>query len=222
MIEFRNVSKAFDTQIGYKVIMRGVNLKLDTTHSIGVLGRNGAGKSTMLSMIAGTQDPDEGQIYRDVSISWPLGFAGSFHKNLTGAQNVRFVARIYGVDTDALLDYVAWFSELGPFLYDPVINYSSGMRARLAFGCSMGVAFDVYLVDETTSVGDDAFRRKCKAVFADRLSRSRMIMVSHSMNTLRGYCRSGVVLEHGTLTYFDDIEEAIEQHLRNMRGIQAA
>lgn len=218
MIRFEGVHKSFPTHAGRKVILDRLDLVIPRGRSVGVLGRNGAGKSTLLSMVAGTMDPDEGRIIRNARVSWPLGFAGSFHPALTGAQNVRFAARIYGVDTDALLAYVEDFAELGQFLHEPVNTYSSGMRSRLAFGVSMGVAFDLYLVDEVTAVGDDAFKRKCHAVLGERLTRSDVFMVSHSVNTLRSYCKAGLVLEAGRATYFDDIEEAIACHLRNMRG----
>jgi capsular polysaccharide transport system ATP-binding protein len=216
MIEFRDVSKYYLTQTGRKVVLDRLNLVLPSGAKVGVLGRNGAGKSTFLSMIAGTNRPSSGEIRRHASISWPLGFAGSFHPELTGAQNVRFVARIYGIDTDALVAYVEDFAELGDFLDMPVRSYSSGMRARLAFGMSMGVAFDWYLVDEITAVGDTRFRRKSLAVFKNRLKNAGLLMTSHAPETLRSYCTSGLVLERGQALFFDDIEEAIAVHERNM------
>jgi capsular polysaccharide transport system ATP-binding protein len=167
-------------------------------------------------MIAGTVRPDSGEIRREGSISWPLGFAGSFAPDLTGRQNVRFVARIYGIDTDALVDYVQDFAELGAFLDMPVRSYSSGMKARLAFGLSMGISFDWYLVDEITAVGDSAFRRKSLAVFKSRLRDAGLLMVSHSTSTIRSYCTSGLVLENGQARYFADIGEAISVHEANM------
>ncbi|MFQ8431917.1 ABC transporter ATP-binding protein [Amaricoccus sp. W119] len=217
MIEFRDVSKYYPTPGGRKVVLDHLNLTLPSGAKIGVLGRNGAGKSTLLGMVAGTAHPNRGEIRRHASISWPLGFAGSFHADLTGAQNVRFVARIYGMDTDTLVDYVEDFAELGEFMDMPVRAYSSGMKARLAFGMSMGIAFDWYLVDEITAVGDSAFRRKSLAVFQDRLREAGLLMVSHSIGTIRSYCDSGLVLEGGTARYFEDVDEAIAHHERNMR-----
>ena len=216
MIEFRDVSKHYPTQHGRKVVLDHLSLVLPAGAKVGVLGRNGAGKSTLLGMVAGTSRPSSGEIRRHASISWPLGFSGSFHPELTGAQNARFVARIYGIDTDTLIAYVDDFAELGEFMDMPVRSYSSGMRARLAFGMSMGIAFDWYLVDEITAVGDASFRRKSLAVFKDRLKDAGLLMTSHSPETIRSYCTSGLVLERGRVRYFDDVEEAIDAHERNM------
>lgn len=200
-----------------KPVLNNASLTLLRGNSVGLLGRNGAGKSTLLRIIAGTLRLDSGRIVREGKISWPLGFQGSFQPSMTGEQNVRFVARIYGVDTDELVDYVAEFADLGAFYRAPVKTYSSGMKARLAFGVSMGVKFDYYLVDEITAVGDAIFKKKCHEVFQDRLSESDVIMVSHSISTIREYCTSGVVLENGKLTYYDDVEEAIRAHNTNMK-----
>lgn len=217
MIEFQDVSKYYATPGGRKVVLDHLNLTLPSGMKIGVLGRNGAGKSTFLAMVAGTAHPNRGRILRHASISWPLGFSGSFHSDLTGAQNVRFVARIYGMDTNTLVDYVQDFAELGEFMDMPIRSYSSGMKARLAFGMSMGIAFDWYLVDEITAVGDTAFRRKSLAVFRNRLSAAGLLMVSHSTGTIRNYCDSGLVLEGGAARFFEDVEEAIAHHERNMK-----
>ena len=169
MIEFRNVSKYYLTTTSRKVVLDRLNLTLPSGSKVGVLGRNGAGKSTLLGMVAGIVRPDSGSIRCPEAISWPLGLGGSFHSQLTGAQNVRFVARIYGVDTDALIDYVADFAEIGDFMDMPVRTYSSGMKARLGFGMSMGIAFDWYLIDELTAVGDSRFKKKSLALFRHRL-----------------------------------------------------
>ena len=217
MIEFRDVSKYYRTPAGRKVVLDHLNLTLPTGAKIGVLGRNGAGKSTLLGMVAGVAHPNRGRILRHATSSWPLGFSGSFHADLTGAQNVRFVARIYGMDTDALVAYVQDFAELGEFMDMPIRSYSSGMKARLAFGMSMGIAFDWYLVDEITAVGDSAFRRKSLAVFKNRLRGAGLLMVSHSTGTIRSYCDAGLVLEGGTARYFDDVNAAIAHHEANMR-----
>jgi capsular polysaccharide transport system ATP-binding protein len=216
MIEFRNVTKYYLTPTSRKVILDGLNLRLPAGSKVGLLGRNGAGKSTVLSMVAGTAAPISGEIRREGAISWPLGLGGSAHPDLTGAQNARFVARIYGVDTDALVRYVADFAEIGEFMDMPVRSYSSGMKARLAFGMAMGIEFDWYLVDEITAVGDSSFKRKSLALFKSRLDTAGLLMTSHSIGTIRSYCTAGVVLEGGRARYFADVNEAIAVHEANL------
>lgn len=210
MIEFRNVSKSYQLKGSTKIVIDRLNLKLKSGQSLGLLGRNGAGKSTLLKMIGGTLRPDHGEILRSGSISWPLGFAGGFHAALTGIQNTRFIARIYGADTDNLVEFVEDFAELGDFLDMPVQTYSQGMKARLAFGVSMGINFDCYLVDEITAVGDAIFKRKCMAVFEQRLDKSDVIMVSHSPQTIKDFCTSAAILEAGELHYFEDVNDGLE------------
>jgi len=216
MIRLEKVNKVFRVHGRRKVILDNAWAEFPDGVSVGLLGRNGAGKSTLLQMIAGTMDLTSGQIVSTGSISWPVGFAGSLHPELTGAQNTRFIARLYGVDTDALCDFAQEFAELGQDFHKPFRTYSSGMRSRLTFGISMGIHFDTYLVDEITAVGDVAFRAKSERYFNDRLKNSRAIVVSHSVQMLRNLCQSGAVLENGRLTYFDNIEDAIEAHDANM------
>ncbi len=217
MIRLENVTKSFHTGWNSrKYVLDNVNATFPSGESVGLLGRNGAGKSTLMKIIAGTIDLDGGRVISDGTVSWPVGFSGSFNGELTGAQNVRFIARVYGVDTDSLLDFVAQFAELGEHFHLPVRSYSSGMKARLAFGLSMGVDFDTYLVDESTAVGDAAFRNKSKAYFLDRLSKSSAIVVSHGIKLLRDICTSGAVLENGHLVYYHRIEDAIAHHEYNM------
>ena len=216
MIRLEHVSKSFPTPAGAKVVADDISLTFPSGVSVGLLGRNGAGKTTLMEMIGGTVRPDSGQVISQGTVSWPVGFAGSFHRDMTGAQNTRFVARVYGVDTDSLLDFVADFAELGPHFNLPVRSYSAGMKARLAFGISLGIPFQTYLVDEVTSVGDADFKRKSRLVFQDRMQSAGAIVVSHSYDQLRQYCRAGAVLENGRITYHDRIEDAIAQHSANM------
>ena len=200
MIRLENLSKVFITRGQRNVVADGINAVFPTGKAVGLLGRNGAGKSSLLRMIAGTLDPTSGRVVSSGTISWPVGFAGSFHPDLTGLQNVRFIGRIYGVDTDMLVEFVEDFAELGKHFHLPCRSYSSGMKSRLAFGVSMGIRFDTYLVDEVTSVGDAAFRQKSEAVFQERMRDSGALLVSHGTNMLRRNCDLGAVLENGKLT----------------------
>jgi capsular polysaccharide transport system ATP-binding protein len=216
MIVLRDLSKTYVMNGERKVVLRRVSAVFPSNRAVALLGRNGAGKSTLLRMIAGTTDPTGGEILSDGRISFPVGFAGSFHPDLTGAQNIRFAARIYGVDTDALIDYVRDFAELGVHFHLPLRSYSSGMKSRLAFGVSMGIPFDTYLIDEVTAVGDASFKKKSAAVFTDRMRSAGAVFVSHSTAQVRELCDAGAVIENGRLHYYDDIDEAIAHHEANV------
>lgn len=212
MISFINVQKRYPLPGGsYKVVIEKLNMTFPK-RNIGLIGANGAGKSTLLRMISGAELPDIGHIRRHVGVSFPLGFAGSFNGSLSGIENTRFVARIYGKDTEEVIEFVEEFAELGQHFYAPVRTYSSGMRARLSFGVSLAIDFQCYLVDEITAVGDQRFKVKSKEAFQKKLETANMVMVSHSPATLKDYCDMGIVLRDGKLIVFDDLDEAIKDH----------
>lgn len=216
MVRLEDLSMRFAAGHGVKVLLDRASVTFPTGRVVALLGRNGAGKSTLLKVISGALNPHEGRVWSDGSVSWPVGFSGSFHRDMTGAQNIKFLARIYGVDTGELLDFVQRFAGLGPHFHMPVRSYSSGMKSRLAFGASMGIHFDTYLVDEVTSVGDAAFRKESQALFMDRMADSSAIVVTHSPKQVRELCNAGAVLEGGQLTYYEDLEEAMASHDANM------
>ena len=217
MIRFENLTKGFEVNGQRKLVIDDLTLTIETGRSLALLGRNGAGKSTLMSIIAGNMRPDAGQVVSDGTISWPIGQTGSVHPQMTGAQNVRFLARVYGVDTTELTAFVEDFAQLGDHFHMPVRTYSAGMRARLSFGLSMGIKFDIYLIDEVTSAGDAAFRARSAALFHERMASSDAIMVNHNLAELREFCSAALLLEHGKLSYFEDLDEAIELHKRSLR-----
>lgn len=219
MIELRNVTKIYRLNGVAKSVARDISFTFPTGESVALLGRNGAGKSTMLKMIAGTLQPDRGEIVSSGTISWPVGFAGSFHGDLTGAQNVRFVARIYGADTNKMVEFCKDFSQLGAHYHLPVRTYSSGMKSRLAFSMSMAVPFDTYLIDEVTAVCDAAFKQKSEVILRDRMQKSGAIVVSHAVSLLKRLCTSGVVLDNGRFFYYPRVEKAVEHHEHLMQGV---
>jgi len=210
MIEFRNISKAYNITGGKNVILDNVSFKFPDKQNIGVLGVNGAGKSTLLRLIAGTEYPDKGQIIRKGKYSWPLGFSGSFHPNLSGIENLRFACRIYGANIKYVTDFVKDFSEIGDYIDEPIKTYSSGMKSRLAFALSMAIDFDVYLVDEIMGVGDQGFQKKCHNAFAAKRETSSVIMVSHNMETIRDYSDVAILLTGEKLEIHEDINYAID------------
>ncbi len=218
MIELCNVSKTFVLNKRRKVVADGISVLFPARRAVAVLGRNGTGKSTLLKIISGAMKPDRGEVLHHGSVSWPVGFAGSFHPELTGLQNTRFIARIQGVDTDELVDFVQSFADLGQHFYLPVRTYSSGMRSRLAFGASMGIHFDTYLVDEITAVGDADFKEKSEALFHQRLSDSAAIIVTHALGQVKRLCHHVAVLENGRLRFFEDVDDGITFYQRLIRG----
>ena len=213
MIELREVEKSYPTRQGRRTVIRPTNLSFYRGTSTAVLGLNGAGKSTLLRLIAGVEKPDRGTVTRDVRVSSPLGLTGAFAGALTGAENLRFVCRIYNKDLAETTEFVREFTELGQYFYEPISTYSSGMKARLAFGLSMAVDFQAYVIDEGLSVGDASFRRKCRDAFENRRSRSDIIMTSHSMSTIRDFCSRAVVLDAGRAVPFEDLDAAEEYYM---------
>jgi capsular polysaccharide transport system ATP-binding protein len=212
MIVFEDVHKSYPTRYGRKVILDRLNVVFDTRKNIGILGLNGAGKSTLLRLISGAELPERGRIHRSTNISFPLGYAGCFAGNMSGRQNAAFLARVYGFNVEEVVDFVETFAELGQYFDEPVKTYSSGMAARLGFGASIALEFDVYLIDEGFSAGDARFAARCQTAFKERLENSRVIIVSHTTETLLTYCDIGATLHEGKLTYYDDIKEAVARY----------
>lgn len=209
MIELHNVCKAY--KIGSRIhkVLDSVNFCVPADRNLGILGVNGAGKSTLIRLISGVEEPNSGYIIRNCRVSWPIGFVGCFHPKLTGVENTIFAARIYGVNINKVANFVREFSELGDFINMEIRTYSSGMKARLAFALSMAIDFDCYLVDEVTAVGDKKFQKKCHEAFEERSKNSNIIMVSHSISTIKSYCDRAAVLDSGQLHIYESVDDAI-------------
>lgn len=208
MIRLEDVSKTYQTARGPRQIFSGLNLTINRGERVGILGRNGAGKSTLVRLISGAERPTTGHIMREMSVSWPIAFSGGFHQRLSGNDNLRFICRVYGIDYRPRLEFVEQFSELGPYLNEPVGIYSSGMRAKLAFAISMVVDFDCYLIDEVMAVGDERFRQKCEVELFQRRGDRAMIIISHSLRYLKDHCIRFVILEDGELREYPDFHAA--------------
>lgn len=210
MIQFEQVTKIYEARGKSNTVLDAQSFTIQKGESLAILGRNGAGKSTLLRLIAGIEHPSAGSIRRKMSVSWPIGFASPFQSSLSGADNTRFIARIFQRDVAQTMDFVEEFAELGRYFRMPVRTYSSGMMARLAFAASLAIAFDCYLVDEVTAAGDARFQARCAQALAQRRAEGSLIMVSHDPGTLRQYCQRGAVLDGGHLHFFEDVNEAIE------------
>ncbi|MCE2761233.1 MAG: ABC transporter ATP-binding protein [Alphaproteobacteria bacterium] len=204
-LEMVNVHKTYVTRGLRKDILRGASAFFARGERVGILGRNGSGKSTLVRLLGGIEAPTKGLIKRNMTISWPIGMAAGFQHTLSGADNARFIARIYGRPIQETVDFVEDFAELGEYMRMPMMTYSSGMRSRLALAVSLAIDFDCYLVDEALAVGDTRFGR----AFAERIERSGLILVSHSPALVRKLCTRAAVLDQGQITFYDDIDEAL-------------
>ena len=209
MIKLEKVHKAYRVGGGRRVVLNDVSVEFPTGRSVGILGLNGAGKSTLLRLIGGVEPPDRGRITRDIRVSWPIGFSGGMHNSMTGRENARFIARIYGASPRKIEAFAEDFTELGVYFDMPVGTYSSGMKARLAFGVSMATEFDCYLVDEVTAVGDRRFNLKYRRAFRNRLKNASVVMVSHNPETIRMECDMAAILNRGKITMYDTVDEAM-------------
>lgn len=213
MVTFEHVYKSYLTKAGINPVLNDVNLTIQPGQRLGILGKNGAGKSTLVSLISGATKPTKGKVNRSMSVSWPLGLAAGLQSNLTGYDNVRFIARIYGVDPSFSDKFIQDFTELGNYLNEPVKTYSSGMRSKLGFAISFLVDFDCYLIDEALAVGDAKFKEKCHYELFERRKDAALVLVSHSNQLIRQYCDSAVLLKDRTIHHFSSLDEAIQNYV---------
>lgn len=214
MISLRSISKRYPINHGrdFNLVLDNVSLDILPGQKWGILGRNGAGKSTLIRIISGAERPDSGSIARSMSISWPLAFGDAFQSSLTGRDNTRLICRAYNVDFAKAIGFVEEFSELGPYMREPIKNYSSGMSARLAFAISMVVEFQCYLIDEVIAVGDYRFVQKCETELFEKRKDRAMIMVSHNAGFIKEHCDHIAILNGGLLEAFSDPAKGIERY----------
>lgn len=211
MLDFENVSKSFWTGSQRKVILDGASFSITDGMHLGVLARNGTGKTTIINMMAGLERPDSGKIIRNCSVSFPLGFMGGLNTKHSATENVRYIATLYSLDADHAEAFCRWMCDIGEYFDMPVGTYSSGMRARLALSLMLGMNFELYLVDEgMPSTTDVAFNKRAGAVMQERFANSSLVIVSHQVETLKRFCNCAAVLHDGKLYFFDTLEKAKE------------
>ncbi|MEK8031856.1 ABC transporter ATP-binding protein [Ideonella sp. DXS29W] len=217
MIRVESLTKSYLTLRGRKTVFRDLDFEVPENRSVGLIGRNGAGKSTMMRLLAGVDLPDKGRIVTPQRLSWPVGLSGGMVPSASARENVRFVCRLYGVRGEAMKrveEFVAGFAEIGDWFDLPLSSYSSGMRARVAFGTSMAFQFDYYLIDEVMGVGDARFKAKSRVLFAERMKSSKIILVSHSMKLIKSMCEVVVHLDSGRATVYEDVDAGIAAYER--------
>ena len=216
MLAVEHVSKVYETRRGPYKVFDDISFTLERGRNIGILGRNGAGKSTMIRLISGAERPTSGRIRRGMRVSWPLAFAGAFQGHLTGLDNLKFVCRVYGVPYKPLVPFVEEFTELGAFFREPVLHYSHGMATRLAFALSMAIEFDCFLIDEAMVVGDARFHERCHYELFQKRKDRAFILVSHDAEAIKTYCENAVVLSNGKLYTFPNVTAAYAFYLESL------
>ena len=209
MISVNKLIKEYHVEKRTKRALDEVSFELLPGERLAVLGRNGSGKSTLIKLVGGVELPTSGTISRSGTISWPIALNSGFQGSLTGLDNVRFLSRIYNIPFRYLYDYVAEFSELGSYMSMPVRTYSAGMVARLAFGLSLAINFDCYLIDEVIAVGDQGFHKKSIERLFGVNSHKSFILATHVVEVAREYCSAALVLKNGRAKIFRDIDQGI-------------
>ncbi len=214
LITLDHVSKYYRVKGRRRYILEDVSIEVPTNLSVGILGRNGAGKSTTVRIIARAERPNRGTVSwaPGVEVSWPMGFGGAFLSHLSARDNIQLVSRIYGRDWEHILHRVEDFAELGPYIEMPLQTYSSGMRSRFNFAMSVAMDFDCYLFDELMSVADTRFRQKAEKALENLADQSTFVFVSHRNRTIQKFCQCVYVLNDRKLWYFDKVSEGIKYY----------
>lgn len=203
----------------------GINLEVRRGDTLGIVGKNGAGKSTILKLLSRVTAPTSGNIYINGKISSMLEVGTGFHGELTGRENIYLNGAILGMkksEVDRKIDEIIEFSECEKFIDTPVKRYSSGMFVKLAFSVAAHLDSDIILMDEVLAVGDMSFQQKCidKMLDVSKNSGRTIIYVSHNMNTVRRLCNRAIMLDRGKIIYDGDTEEAIRMYLETAKREQ--
>ena len=193
-----------------------VSFELKRGEALGIIGRNGNGKSTLLKIIAGVLTPTKGHVNTKGRIAAILELTSSLKPELTGIENIELNLKISGFKQDELkekIKEIEEFAEIGEFIYQPVKTYSSGMKSRLGFGIATSSEPDILILDEVLAVGDFNFQQKCLAKINSMRENISMIFVSHSMNSVRLFCDNVMVLEKGKKTFYGKADDGIKYYL---------
>lgn len=188
-----------------KVVLDNVSFQIQPGESVAIMGRNGAGKSTMLRILAGIYAPDSGQVITDGLVAPMVALGVGFHGELSGYENIFLNGSILGIprsDLKRLAKEIVDFSELGPSIHYPVKNYSNGMALRLGFSVAAFVDAPILALDEILTVGDEGFQRKCLMKITELFKSGRtVVLVTHDSNLARAFCNRTIVIEKGNVIY---------------------
>ncbi len=198
--------------------LKGINFELKSGETLGVIGRNGAGKSSLLRLMSGLIAPDAGLIRRQTDSILLLSIQLGFQGHLTGRENAMISGILLGMhraEVKAAMDEIIAFAELGEQIDDPVRTYSAGMRGRLGFAVACQARPEILLIDEALSVGDRAFREKSRQHLLERLkSEQTAVVVSHDEKLIANECNRVIWLADGGIKACGDPEDILEQYRR--------
>ncbi|WP_052285260.1 ABC transporter ATP-binding protein [Kluyvera genomosp. 1] len=199
--------KAFFNNTSY-VAIEDISFEIFKGESVALIGRNGAGKSTSLSLVAGVLAPTKGKVTVNGRVASMLELGGGFHPELTGRENIKLNASLLGLRKKQInekIDQIIEFSELEGFIDEPIRIYSSGMLAKLGFSVISQIEPDILIIDEVLSVGDIAFQRKCIKVIEDFKKQGvTILLVSHDIETVRKICDKVIWIENHKLKEIGD------------------
>ena len=219
MLEARNITFSYDD--GTEAL-NNVNLKVDKGDIVALLGKNGAGKSTILKMITGVSFPTSGTITVNGRVSALLELTSGFDPEFTGRENIYFKGQLLGLkDTEIreLEQGIIDFAEIEEYIDQPVRTYSSGMKARLGFSINVNIRPEILIVDEALSVGDEEFKNKCIKKVNEIVNKDdvTLLFVTHSTAMAKEFCSRGIVMQKGVKTFDGNIDEAIEKYKKTVK-----
>jgi capsular polysaccharide transport system ATP-binding protein len=217
-----HISKYYRVKGQEKMVFRDLSLQLSPGSRLALIGPNGAGKSTLLRVLSGIEQPNSGRVIRKSSISWPVGVSAGFIATLTARENIKFVCRLFNlsrIETKEKIEFVEDFADVGSYFDMPMATYSSGMRPRVAFGLSLSFDFDFYIIDEVLSVGDANFKEKSRIALRNKAQGKGIVMVSHSMGTIKKFCNQGIYLNQGKLEHNTDLNYLIKRYMEDCQVV---
>ena len=199
-------------------VLKGINLKIKQGEVVALIGTNGSGKSTLLKLMTKIIYPNKGKIYTEGKLTSLLELGAGFHPDFSGRENIYFNASIFGLtkkEIDERLEDIIEFSELRPFIDNPVRTYSSGMYMRLAFSVAINVDADILLIDEILSVGDEHFQNKCFDKMRELKAKGKtMVFVTHSMQSVRNLCDRAVWLCNGEIKMDGETNTVVDEYIK--------
>ena len=199
-------------------VLKGINLNIPEGEVVALIGTNGSGKSTLLKLMTKIIYPNQGKITTNGKLTSLLELGAGFHPDFSGRENIYFNASIFGLtkkELDERLEDIIEFSELRPFIDNPVRTYSSGMYMRLAFSVAINVDADILLIDEILSVGDEHFQNKCFDKMRELKANGKtMVFVTHNMKAVRELCDRAVWLYDGKIKMDGDTNEVVDEYIK--------